>query len=195
MITVLQTIMLKKSLSVAPASDLSIIKTSPNVHYNVGDLITFSIAVTNNGPDTARNILVSEIMDDSLDFESYSLTAGEYDVESNQWHIDSLKNGEVAILNITARAVKEGSVANRVLVTSDTFDYELGNNFAEVILNVTLKVVNQSVLDKSGFEPSDTKSNDDVKVEMEETGIPLGLLIVISLISIAFSNLNILKKR
>ena len=134
-------------------------------------------------------------MDDSLDFESYSLTAGEYDVENNIWHIDYLKNGEKAILNITARAAKEGSIANRVSVTSDTFDYDSGNNFAEVILNVTDSVVNPSVPDESSTEPSDTKSDACVKVEMKKTGIPLGLLIVISLISIAFSNLNILKKR
>ena len=185
----------EKSVNVAPASDLSIIKTSPKTNYNVGDLITFSIVVINNGPDAARNILVSEIMDDSLDFESYSLTAGEYDVENNLWHIDYLKNGEKAVLNITASAAKEGSIANRVSVTSDTFDYDSGNNFAEVILNVTDSVVNPSVPDESSTNPSDAKSDACVKVEMKKTGIPLGLLIVISLISIAFSNLNILKKR
>ena len=180
----------EKSVNVAPASDLSIIKTSPKAHYNVGDLITFTIEVSNNGPDTALNIVVSEIMDDSLDFESYSLSTGDYDVENNQWHIKSLKNGEKAILNITAYAAKEGSITNNVSVASDTFDYDLSNNFAGVILNVT-EIIEPSNPDESSPEELDIKS----EVKMMETGVPLGLLMVVALISLAFSNVNIFKKR
>ena len=58
-------------LTVGPASDISITKTVSKYVYTVGDVVNYSIRLTNNGPDVARNVEVNEIMDDSLTFKSF----------------------------------------------------------------------------------------------------------------------------
>ena len=194
----------EKSISVSPAADLSIIKTVSKVQYDVGDLISYSIEITNNGPDTARNISVREFMDDSLLFKSAFAASGDYDDASHVWHIKSLANGEKTSLHLNAVAAKEGLANNRVSASSDTFDFNLNNNYVECVVDIIKNIlVPDNIFDYGLYH--EFKENEFVHdgldmvskagVEMKETGIPIGLLMVISLISLAFCGSNILKKR
>ncbi|MCR5026006.1 MAG: DUF11 domain-containing protein [Methanobrevibacter sp.] len=194
----------EKSLFVKPAADLAITKTVSKAISSVGDLITYSIELTNNGPDTAQNIRVDEIMDDSLILESFLLASGEYDTQNHVWNIKSLGSNEKTFLKINAVSTKEGSFANRVSTISDTFDFNLNNNVAEVIVEIIKKAIDPknpfnsglySKLHDFGLIKKNLNLVSKAKIEMKETGIPVGLLIFISLISIVFCNSNISKKR
>ena len=194
----------EKIITVAPAADLAITKTVSKVQYAVGDLINYSIELVNNGPDTARNINVSEIIDDSLEFESAFSASGDYDSVNHIWHIDSLARGEKTFLNINAIAKKEGLVNNKVSVISDTFDYNLENNLAECIVEIIKNIIDpqnpfnpglNSRFEGYGFIVKDLGEVANASIEMKKSGLPIGLLILFALISFAFGSSNISKKR
>lgn len=64
----------EKSINVAPACDLSITKTVSKYVYSVGDIITYSVKLTNNGPDNARAVRVDEVSDESLLLKSVKVS-------------------------------------------------------------------------------------------------------------------------
>lgn len=191
----------EKSIIVPPAADLAITKTVSKSQYNVGELISYTIEVVNNGPDSADNINVTEIKDDSLEFKSVFAASGDYDAINNVWHIKSLDSGEKAALYINAISTKEGLINNKVSICSNTFDCNLDNNYAECILDIIKIIIDPN----NPFNPglySRFKDNGldlgkiaKAGIEMKETGIPIGLLFVVSLFSLAFCGSKISKKR
>ncbi|MBR6023334.1 MAG: DUF11 domain-containing protein [Methanobrevibacter sp.] len=194
----------EKTVTAAPAADLAITKMVEKVQYAVGDLISYRIELTNNGPDTARNINVTEIIDDSLEFESAFAASGDYDDVNHIWHIKSLDSGEKTFLNIKAVAKKEGLVSNVVSAISDTFDYNLENNLAECIVEIIKNIIDpqnpfnpglNSRFGGYGFIVKDLGEVANASIEMKETGIPIALLIVFALLSFALCSSNISKKR
>ena len=172
--------------------------------FVVGDLIDYAIELINNGPDTAKNINVTDIMDDSLEFESAFSASGYYDNIDNIWHIDSLANGEKVFLAIKATAKEEGFVNNKVSVVSDIFDYNLENNFAECIVEIIKSIIDpdnpfnpglNSRFEGYGYIVRDLGEIANASIQMKKSGLPIGLLIVFVLISFAFCSSNISKKR
>ncbi len=127
------------SVFVRPASDISITKTVSKYKYSVGDLVKFSIKLTNNGPDKAENVEVREIMDNSLLFKSVYASGGDFDEDSNVWSLDSLDVGESAFLKVKAIAKKPGTANNNVVAKSDNYDPDLSNNNDTVTINVSDK--------------------------------------------------------
>ena len=187
----------EKTIIVPPAADLSITKSVSKSQYVVGDMVIYTIEIVNNGPDAAKNINVSEIMDDSLEFKSAFAASGDYDVESHEWHINSLANGEKSYLTVKAIATGEGIVKNKVSVISDTFDNNMYNNYAECIVEIIKTIINP----ENNFYPSlysklgDNSYIAKAGIEMKETGIPIGLLVIFALFSLSLSGSNISKKR
>jgi uncharacterized repeat protein (TIGR01451 family) len=195
----------ESSIVVKPASDLSITKTVSKFRYVVGDVIRYSVKLTNNGPDTARNIRVSEIFDeDSLSLKSVKVTKGTYNKSNQTWSIPSLDDGKMAKLYIDALAIGAGEVKNTVSVVSDTFDFNKSNN----VDNVTVKVAKKDKVakkptqkeykSKSFDEPTKTKKTikfSKALSKKESTGNPFAILLSSVLFSIMFLASNISKIR
>jgi uncharacterized repeat protein (TIGR01451 family) len=194
----------EKSIIVNPAVDLSITKTVSKLEYEIGDVVTYFIEIANNGPDMANNITVSEIMDDSLIVESVFAASGDYDIENHVWNIHSLAKDEKTSLRINAVSTKEGLISNKVSAVSDTFDINLDNNYAEVIVEIIKKIIDPKnpyvpglYYNLGDYKKLSADLNNVVKagIEMKETGIPVGLLMFISLVLFAFFNSNISKRK
>ena len=169
-----------KSISVSPASDLSVTKITSKKHYVVGDMVKYTITVVNNGPDTAYNVKVSEILDKSLILKSFKASKGEFDNASKIWHIDSLENGESAVLIIKVIATAEGIVKNAVVVTSDSYDYNLSNNNASCFINVSKKPEVKNT----------TNPQKEIKIQkpvLHKTGNPFFMFIISFNIIIGFA--------
>lgn len=172
----------ERSIQVPPASDLSITKTVSKYHYHVGDVIEYVIVITNNGPDTAKNIRVTEILDDLLKVKSFKASKGKFNKFSNVWTISSLRNGESAKLIIKVVAAGSGIIKNTVKVTSDTFDYDKSNNKDSAVVNVT---ENPS---EGVSNPGENGLNDDLPsvLEIHPTGNPIVMLMFSLMFSLAF---------
>lgn len=180
-----------ESVDVAPASDLAITKIASKYNYRVGDVIEYVIEVVNNGPDTAKNIKITEIWDDLLKLKSFKVSKGKFNKFTKVWTIKSLGYGESAKLIIKVVATGSGIIKNTVKVTSDTFDWDKSNNNDFAVVNVTKKpsdgLSHSSKNNLNGKMPSN--------LQMHPTSNPFMLLVVCALFSIVFLGSNISKKR
>ena len=202
----------EKSVHVKPAADLSIEKSVSKQEVNINDLIEYVIEITNNGPDSAENIKVSELLNPNLKVISFESTKGNFNNTNNVLTIDSLVNGEKVRLTINAAANACGKFENKVVVSSDTFDYDKSNNHdgASVFVseNTTEKIENPVndtyllVLAKNSLQKSMISKLENLthpqsltSIELPKTGLPIVLLLLVSMISIGFLPIKISKKR
>lgn len=202
----------KKSVHVKPAADLSIEKSVSKQEVNINDLIEYVIEITNNGPDSAENIKVSELLNPNLKVISFESTKGNFNNTNNVLTIDSLAYGEKVRLTINAAANVCGNFENKVAVSSDTFDYDKSNNHdgASVFVseNTTEKIENPVndtyllVLVKNSLQKSMISKLENLtppqsltSIELPKTGLPIVLLLLVSMISIGFLPIKISKKR
>ncbi len=148
-----------ESIFVNPACDLIITKTASKYYYKLGDIITYSIKLTNNGPDDARKIEVNDVHDDSLVLKSFKASKGSFNKLTQTWSINKLAAGESAELLVDAIATGKGIVKNIVSATSETFDYNLDNNEDVEIVNVT---ENDEIPKKPVNKTPNTTNNDEI---------------------------------
>lgn len=202
----------ENSVHVKPAADLSIEKSVSKQEVNINDLIEYVIEIINNGPDSAENIKVSELLNPNLKVISFESTKGNFNNTNNVLTIDSLVDGEKVRLTINAAANVCGKFENKVAVSSDTFDYDKSNNqdgtSVFVSENTTEKIENPVndtyllVLAKNSLQKSMISKLENLthpqsltSIELPKTGLPIVLLLLVSMISIGFLPIKISKKR
>lgn len=83
-----------------PSADLELTKTVDNATPTTIESVTYTIVVTNNGPDTANDVVVMDAVPAGLSYTSSTATHNSYD--NNYWFVGALTNSETATLTITA---------------------------------------------------------------------------------------------
>ena len=184
----------QKAVSVAPASDLAITKIASKYKYSVGDVVSYMIEVVNNGPDTAYNVKIDEILDELLKLKSFKVSRGSFNKFTHVWTIKKLGFGESARLYIKAIAMGPGIIKNTVSVTSDSFDYDLSNNHDFAVVKVAKKALINASKDHKN-EDNSMPENKLSTLEKHPTANPLALLVLSCVFSIIFLGGNISKKR
>ncbi|WP_405294342.1 hypothetical protein [Methanobrevibacter sp.] len=180
----------QKSISVKPASDLSVTKIASRYSYKVGDVIEYVIEVVNNGPDTAYNVKVSEILDEMLKLKSFKATKGGFNKASNVWTIATLRYGESAKLFIKVVAAGPGIIKNTVEVTSDTFDWDKSNNKDFAVVDVS------KPSDTSKKTPKNDLNDEKVSnLETHPTANPIAVLMFSLLFSAIIFRKGYLKEK
>jgi uncharacterized repeat protein (TIGR01451 family) len=115
------------STSVTPQADVAVLKTGPATVLAGGNL-TYTITVTNLGPSTASNVVVSDTLPLSVTFASAS-GGGLNSSGIVTWPvIGSLANGAATSFTVTVKAPASGSFTNRASATSSTGDPVSSNN-------------------------------------------------------------------
>ena len=123
------------TLNAAESANLKVIKTLTRSSPHVGELLTFNVIVTNQGPSPATGVQVTEMLSAGLDFESAVPSQGSYDAATGLWTVGSIANAGSAGLTITARVTQAGTVSNTASVTgSDQPDPDPTDNTSTVTL-------------------------------------------------------------
>ncbi|HRK72931.1 MAG TPA: T9SS type A sorting domain-containing protein, partial [Rhodothermales bacterium] len=139
------------SVSVANAADIAVNKTADNIRPEVGSNVTFVVTVTNNGPDAATNVEVTDLLPMGLELVVVSPSVGTWG--NNKWKIGSLALGQTVQMQMTTRVMMRGSNQNTATVSaSDQPDPVPSNNAATVTVNALERPVDLSVskrVDKS----------------------------------------------
>jgi len=127
----------------ANAVNLTITKTmylSDGSDTGYGSQVVYTIVVFNNGPDTANNLNVWDVLDSRLDLLSASPSQGQYNPLNGRWTVGSLANGTGATLIITVRIVGTGTIGNIANLTVN--EYNIGNNTTERVIVTIAPTVN-----------------------------------------------------
>ncbi len=110
-------------------ADLSIIKSGDNNPVNLGDTLTYTITVTNHGPDTADGVTVSDILPPEVTFVSTTGCA-EDPAGCPTCFLGSIAAGGSGqyTLVVTVDSFGEGILLNQAFVSSSTYDPNGGND-------------------------------------------------------------------
>ncbi len=112
-------------------ADLALTKTVNDTTPNVGDTITYTITLSNNGPDPATSTQVTDPLASGLTFVSDTPSQGTYDSGTGLWSVGTVNVGSPATLLIQATVVSAESQTNTATIThADQFDPNPGNNTA-----------------------------------------------------------------
>jgi uncharacterized repeat protein (TIGR01451 family) len=84
-------------------SDVVVSTTVSDPHPNLGEAITLSTKVVNNGPDAASNVTLQSLLPPGLVLLSATPSQGSYDATTGRWSVGPLPNGAVATLLVQAR--------------------------------------------------------------------------------------------
>jgi uncharacterized repeat protein (TIGR01451 family) len=102
---------------------------------DLGATVTFTITLSNRGPDTATNVAVRDVLPAALAFVDASASRGSFDGGAATWSVGDLANGASETLTIRAAVVAEGDTTNTATVAaSDQHDPDPSNDADDAFL-------------------------------------------------------------
>ena len=127
-------------------ADLVITQTADRTSVGVGEMITFTITVTNLGPNSASEIVFGSNSPVALDY--VSLSCGAATVTSHSFcELDHLQSGKSVVAHIVARPVgnsttKELSLNSKAFIAEYiAFDPNRDNNSASIEVRLLPKTL------------------------------------------------------
>ncbi|ANB17311.1 DUF11 domain-containing protein [Dokdonella koreensis] len=116
------------------AADIQVIKVVDETEPTVGDIVTFTVTASNNGPSAATGVIVTDLLPAGLDFVDATPSQGTYDSGTGVWTIGTLAiagPAATATLTIRATVTQDGTLVNTATRTaSDRTDTNPGNDSA-----------------------------------------------------------------
>lgn len=113
-------------------TDLAVTNTVNQALQKIGQPVTFTVQVTNNGPSNASGVKVTDLLPAGYMLTSQSATTGTYDPASGLWTIGNLANGAVTTLTIQANLAATGPYLTTAVVSGTETDPLLTNNTASI---------------------------------------------------------------
>ena len=150
-------------------ADLALQGEVDNAAPNVGDTITFKVTLTNDGPDAATGVLVTDLLPDGLEFVSANPSQGLYSEGNGVWAIGTIGVTARATLEIVATVAGPEIVSNIAQVTTADQadpDSQPGNGVAteddQATVEIVPQVIDLAVEKKSDPNPGDRRPQPDL---------------------------------
>lgn len=139
------------------SADLQVAKAVDNSNPAEGDWVTFTITVTNRGPNNASAITITDPLPTDLTYQSHSTNNGSFNPNNGIWSLGNLPNQARATLTLTAKvnSLTAGqNIQNTAGRTASTpYDYNPSNDSASVNLTVKPTVLQGIVSDSASGAP------------------------------------------
>ncbi len=104
-------------------ADLSVVHTVNENNPALGQNVTFTVTLTNDGPDQATNVEVSEFLPLDLIFVRSTVSQGSYDDLDGIWSVGALTPNATAVLTVTATVDTTDSInVTAELTSADQID-------------------------------------------------------------------------
>jgi uncharacterized repeat protein (TIGR01451 family) len=169
--------------SITPASaDLELTQTVDNPNPNLGDVVNFTLTLTNKGLGIASSIKVKDILPSELDFVSYIAAQGSYDSQTGVWDVGNMRDNLSRTLKLTAKVNKSGAITNaaEVIAVNETDpDSTPGNNNsneddqASVTLDASLATASLVKVSDDVFTIYGVADKPKLQVTLVESNSPL----------------------
>jgi len=114
--------------------DVAIQKQAKETQVQVGDVVTFTIVVTNVGTKTAEGANVSDLLPSGLELDHSSSSQGS--CSGTGCSLGELEPGESATVTIVVRATSAGTKTTTASISTTTSDPNTGNNSASAVVSV-----------------------------------------------------------
>jgi uncharacterized repeat protein (TIGR01451 family) len=113
------------------AANLALAKTVDDPTPNVGDTITFTVTLSDLGPDAATSVTVNDALPAGLFFLSATPSQGIYAPMSGLWQVGTVTTAGPQTLTLKARVDATTARTNTASISqSDQFDPDTNNNSA-----------------------------------------------------------------
>ena len=112
----------------SPICDLVISKLVNATKVYKGDIVKWTIKVTNKGPSTAFNVKVKDVLPKGLKLMDLKASKGKY--QNGVWTIGKLTKGSSATLTLITKTTKVGKIMNIASVNTTTPESNYTNNKA-----------------------------------------------------------------
>ena len=120
-----------------PTVDLNVSKTVDKLETFVGETVTFTIDVVNNGNYSASNIIIQDILPSGYDLITANSNNGSYNASSSLWEIPFIDIAGTATLQMLVTVLNSGDYTNIAkLVEVDQLDSETANDQDEAYVSV-----------------------------------------------------------
>lgn len=100
--------------------DLALDKSVSTKSAKVGDIVTYTLKVWNEGDAKATNVTVKDTLNAGVAFVTYATATGNYDPATNLWTIGDLAAGDTVTLEITVKIIARGVWFNTAEICSMT---------------------------------------------------------------------------
>jgi uncharacterized repeat protein (TIGR01451 family)/CSLREA domain-containing protein len=130
------------TLTTAAQADLAVSKTATPAAVFAGQIVTYVVTVSNNGPDSASNVVITDVFQGGASFGSVVATSGGATLSSSTstavtFTVTSLGVGNSAVMTYTVVAPADGVITNTATVASSAVDPQPANNVFSTTTPVT----------------------------------------------------------
>jgi uncharacterized repeat protein (TIGR01451 family) len=116
-----QTVTASTTTTVAAEPFLAVSKSVSPTMAKVGDVVTYTLGVSNTGVGAAQGVVVDDnAISNGLQFLSSTAEPGTFDLTTGTWTVGTLAPGASSTINVKAKVLQAGLLSNTVLaVASD----------------------------------------------------------------------------
>jgi len=133
-------------IGVEPVANLELTKmATPSPTAIAGTQIVYDLTVTNNGPSTAENVVIADVLPSGVSIDSVTSPDGSCTFGApgdatlpTTCNVDTLTDGASASMQITVTVLPGtlGILGNNAKATSDLFDPDTSDNIASAVTTV-----------------------------------------------------------
>jgi len=156
--------------------DLAIVKTvDGSTAPNVGDTVSYELAVANRGPATATGVKIVDTLPDSLEFVKATVPGGKCSQKNSvvTCQVASLATGAELRVTVRARVMEEGTIANTATVSAAVADADPNNNRSTAKLRSTLTTTKLTVK-KTRIGKGSVEAGDRIKYKIRVANLGNG---------------------
>jgi uncharacterized repeat protein (TIGR01451 family) len=141
------------------------------VAVQVGPDLTYTITVTNNGPEDATNVTVTDTLPSGVSLESAAGCTGTNTVSCS---LVTLPSGATATVTIVVTTMQTGSITNTASVSGTESDPNTANNSASVTTTVTATSPPSTAPTVSSCSPPSGSRGQQLTVQVSGSNFPSG---------------------
>lgn len=143
------TISFDVSIATTPTADVGVTKTASSVSVNPDTTLTYTVVVSNAGPNTATGVRLIDTTPSALSNPQYSLDNGTtWRSWTSPYSIGDIANGDSVTILIRGivNSTAIGSIENTAIVTTTTTDPNPTNNTTTVVTPINTPTADVSVV-------------------------------------------------
>jgi uncharacterized repeat protein (TIGR01451 family)/fimbrial isopeptide formation D2 family protein len=176
-------------LDTAPNADLAITQAIAPPAPTPGQNVTITLTATNNGPNAATGVVVTDLLPGGLTYVSDD-GGGAYSAATGHWTVGALANGASVVLHIVATVSASGIIENIAQVGSAApLDTVPANNEARVKLGVAQQTT-LSIVKTAGSPTALVGASISYTVTVRNTGSDTAFNVVMTDVFPAFPTLH-----